>query len=40
MRAVKAVLATAAALKKRHPEENEDLLILRALNDVNIPKFL
>ena len=40
MRAVKAILTMAGKLKREFPDEEEDLLIIRAMCDVNIPKFL
>lgn len=40
MRAVKTVIAVAGNLKRERPQMDERQIVLRALRDVNVPKFL
>jgi dynein heavy chain len=40
MRAVKSVLVMAGKLKREAPDAREDILLIRAMKDSNIPKFI
>ncbi|KAG2466381.1 DYH6 protein, partial [Polypterus senegalus] len=40
MRAVKSVLVMAGSLKRENPQLSEDVVLIRALRDSNLPKFL
>lgn len=40
MRAVKSVLVMAGSLKRQNPDKPEDVVLIRALCDSNLPKFL
>lgn len=40
MRAVNTVISAAGLMKRRHKDDEEDVLLLRALRDSNAPKFL
>ena len=40
MRAVKSVLVMAGSLKRASPTESEDAVLIRAMRDSNVPKFL
>ncbi|RZF48033.1 hypothetical protein LSTR_LSTR002099 [Laodelphax striatellus] len=40
MRALKSVLVMAGSLKRENPDISEDLVLIRALRDSNLPKFL
>ena len=40
MRAVKSVLVMVGQLKRENPNLQEDVVLIRALRDSNLPKFL
>ncbi len=40
MRALKSVLVMAGTLKRSNPDLSEDIVLIRAIRDSNIPKFL
>jgi dynein heavy chain len=40
MRAVKSVLVMAGTLKRSEPTLNEEVVLIRAMRDSNVPKFL
>lgn len=40
MRAVKSVLVMAGTLKRGRPNLSEDVVLIQAMRDSNIPKFL
>jgi hypothetical protein len=40
MRAVKSVLVMAGTLKRSNPQLSEDVVLIRAMRDSNLPKFL
>jgi hypothetical protein len=40
MRAVKSVLVMAGSLKRANPQLSEDVVLIRAMRDSNLPKFL
>jgi len=40
MRAVKSVLVMAGGLKRSEPDASEEMVLIRAMRDSNVPKFL
>ena len=39
MRAVKSVLVMAGSLRRKDPAVSEDIVLIRAMRDSNLPKF-
>jgi dynein heavy chain len=40
LRSIKSVLSAAGLLKRRNPEMPEDMILMKAMRDINMPKFL
>lgn len=40
MRAIKAVVFTAGIIKRKNPELKENVILIKAMKDSNVPKFL
>jgi dynein heavy chain len=40
MRAIKSVLVMAGSIKRANPEMKENIILIRAMRDSNIPKFI
>ena len=40
MRAVKSVLVMAGSLRRKFPDTEENIVLIRAMRDSNVPKFL
>ena len=40
MRALKAILVAAGKLKRKMPDKKEDSIVMKALMEANVPKFL
>ena len=39
MRAVKSILTACGRLRMKYPDDHENIVVLRALSDANVPKF-